>query len=214
MGSVGKKKGKRKSLLNLRGALKGLLTAQNSNNSSVEPPVLSTTNLEEDLSDTSKQTETSEFSSNPQHLQPQDKHGIVYIMSKEAQLIPKLTDEQVLERHKRADENMKRAWSRLIQKYESIGDEGDVLDLNTGEIIEDNGHIRGLSTFDATVNSANDNYVSVLSDLLEIDKATGNVWQEDEEEEEEGDFEKEDGSSSESDGANDHDEFAEVGQDL
>lgn len=47
-----------------------------------------------------------------------------------------------MDRHKRADENMKRAWLQLIQKYEALEDQGDVLDLNTGEIVEDNGHVR------------------------------------------------------------------------
>nr|2YFV_C Chain C, SCM3 [Kluyveromyces lactis NRRL Y-1140] len=61
--------------------------------------------------------------------------GVVYIMSKENRLIPKLSDEEVMERHKKADENMKRVWSQIIQKYESIDNQGDVIDLQTGEVI-------------------------------------------------------------------------------
>lgn len=100
------------------------------------------------------------------------RNGIIYVLSKERQLIPKLSDDEVMERHRMADENMKRVWSKIIEKYESNIDQGDVVDLTTGEIIEDNGHIRNLSTH----GSDNAKYVSVLSDLLDVDNTEDNVW--------------------------------------
>ncbi|CCK69502.1 Scm3p KNAG_0C03980 [Huiozyma naganishii CBS 8797] len=65
-------------------------------------------------------------------------------MSKDKMLIPQLTDEEALERHKRADETMKQVWSNIIDKYENVHTQGDVIDLHSGRIVEDNGHIRGL----------------------------------------------------------------------
>ncbi|CCD22372.1 Scm3p NDAI_0A02140 [Naumovozyma dairenensis CBS 421] len=73
-----------------------------------------------------------------------EKNGIIYIKSRENILIPKLTDDEVMERHKKADETMKEVWTNIINKYESVETQGDLIDLKTGEIIEDNGHIRGL----------------------------------------------------------------------
>ncbi|EDO15907.1 hypothetical protein Kpol_1019p28 [Vanderwaltozyma polyspora DSM 70294] len=71
--------------------------------------------------------------------------GIIYIKSKENVDIPKLTDEEILMKHKRADENMKSTWQNIISKYEKFEGPSDVIDLNTGEIVEDNGHIRNLN---------------------------------------------------------------------
>ncbi|KAG0673051.1 hypothetical protein C6P43_001703 [Kluyveromyces marxianus] len=61
------------------------------------------------------------------------KDGVVYILSKENRLIPKLSDEEIMERHRKADENMKRVWSEIIAKYENIEDQGDTIDLRTEE---------------------------------------------------------------------------------
>ena len=88
-------------------------------------------------------------------------------MSKENQVIPKLTDDEVMERHKRADENMKKVWSNIISKYESIEDQGDVVDLKTGEIVEDNGHIKKLTASNITKDNKT-RYTSVLLSLIHI----------------------------------------------
>ncbi|CDO95569.1 unnamed protein product [Kluyveromyces dobzhanskii CBS 2104] len=110
-------------------------------------------------------------------------NGAVYILSKENQLIPKLSDEDVMERHKKADENMKEVWSQIIQKYENIEDQGDVVDLQTGEIIEDNGHLRSLGSEASTLNTSVPNsgsviYKSVLNDIFDIKLSqNSSVWQ-------------------------------------
>ncbi|QEU59017.1 Scm3 [Kluyveromyces lactis] len=109
--------------------------------------------------------------------------GVVYIMSKENRLIPKLSDEEVMERHKKADENMKRVWSQIIQKYESIDNQGDIIDLQTGEVIEDNGHLRNLSNEKSVLHSSlpdgsSVSYKSVLNDIMDIkDSSYDSVWQ-------------------------------------
>lgn len=138
-----------------------------------------------------------------------ERNGHVYIMSKENQVIPKLSDDEVMQRHIRADENMKEVWSNIISKYESLEDQGDLVDLNTGEIVEDNGHIKQLTTNDATKDKKT-RYTSVLRDIIDIsdeddgdkddehtiwannsessdsDADAGNGHEEEEEEEEEG----------------------------
>lgn len=107
-------------------------------------------------------------------------NGITYIMSKENQPIPKLSDTEVMERHRRADENMKSTWMNIIKKYEEVEHQGDVIDLATEEIVEDNGHIRNMSA--AAKGSADlpkdtkTTYSSVLSDILDIEEENGNVW--------------------------------------
>ncbi|SCU81268.1 LAME_0B06282g1_1 [Lachancea meyersii CBS 8951] len=193
MSGIRKKKSKQKTLQNLKCALQGLLQAPNRPSSASTVPVQRQTKTP----DTNvKQQQPSEEADSPSLP---ESAGIVYVMSKEAQLIPKLTDEQVLERHKRADENMRRAWSHLIQKYEALQDQGDVVDLTTGEIIEDNGHVRSLSGRDGPGSCSSDpNYVSVLSDLIEIDKTTTNIWKESDNESD-NESESESGSESDSD---------------
>lgn len=112
--------------------------------------------------------------------------GIKYIFSRENQMIPKLSDQEVLERHKRADENMKQVWNQIIKKYENMQDQGDVLDLRTGEIVEDNGHLRSMKheiSDDATVmHDEAIRYRSVLKDIIEIKDFEGSVWDEREQE--------------------------------
>lgn len=99
----------------------------------------------------------------PKIDQPND---IIYIRSKENVLIPKLTDDEVMERHKIADENMKNVWTNIIAKYENADDsKGDLIDLNTGEIIEDNGHVRELSTMKPSSFAAT-SYKSTFTDRL------------------------------------------------
>ncbi|CUS23090.1 LAQU0S08e01904g1_1 [Lachancea quebecensis] len=194
MSGVNKKRDKKKVLKNLKGALKGLLAAENAS-TSVQPSAKATSSTTQSTNEELKQATPPRALLS--HAKPREtaqplKIGnsesssldkIVYIMSKESHLIPKLTDEQVMSRHKQADENMKRVWAHLIEKYGSLEDQGDVLNLATGEIIEDNGHVRGLS---AQVADNNERYVSVLSDLLDIDTTTDNVWDMSSETEDEG----------------------------
>lgn len=183
MSGVNKKRDKRKVLKNLKGALKGLLAADNGSASarpSAEVALTKPSTSEEPKRATPPRSlhtphVPEQMSQSPKlsNLEPPSSDKVVYIMSKESHLIPKLTDEQVMSRHKQADENMKRVWAHLIEKYGSLEDQGDVLDLATGEIIEDNGHVRGLGT---QTTDNNERYVSVLSDLLDIDTTTDNVW--------------------------------------
>ncbi|AET41359.1 Scm3p Ecym_8063 [Eremothecium cymbalariae DBVPG len=137
-----------------------------------------------------------------------EKNGIVYIMSKENQLIPKLSDEEVMERHRRADENMKQAWADIIEKYESVEDQGDVVDLQTGEIVEDNGHIRSIQSFgsvrDTKDVAADVKYKSVLTDILDIEDDGRNVWLSGEEEDKDDSYAtntSDDGATSDQDGS-------------
>ncbi|SSD59258.1 uncharacterized protein SCODWIG_01019 [Saccharomycodes ludwigii] len=93
------------------------------------------------------------------------KNGHTYIYSKENTIIPKLTDDEVIQKHKNADENMKKAWLDIISKYENVADQGDVIDLHTGEIIEDNGHLRSLKSNKSRVG---DKYVSSILNGITI----------------------------------------------
>lgn len=103
-----------------------------------------------------------------------ERNGHVYIMSKENHIIPKLTDDEVMERHKLADENMRKVWSNIISKYESIEEQGDLVDLKTGEIVEDNGHIKTLTANKSTKDKRT-KYTSVLRDIIDIsDEEDGN----------------------------------------
>lgn len=135
-----------KSLKSLHGALRSLLQQSNQEH----------------------KPKTNKLSPKPQKQTKQNKtdSNIIYIRSKENALIPKLTDDEVMERHKRADESMKTVWSNIIAKYEAIDDsKGDMLDLASGEIIEDNGHLRGLS--EPLSNSTyNTKYKSTLTDII------------------------------------------------
>ncbi|QLQ79138.1 hypothetical protein HG537_0B04860 [Torulaspora globosa] len=114
-----------------------------------------------------------------------------FVLSKEDQLIPRLSDNEIMERHKLADENMRQVWTNIIRKYESIEDQGDLLDLHTGEVIEDNGHIRGLSNDNITGETR---YQSVLKDVIEFKEEQDSdkfaLWGDDDiEDPEDGDYE-------------------------
>lgn len=178
MSNVGKKKSKKSSLRMLHGALKELLRDNNTVVPDGEVTPLRENQVEERVTKhpASKQRCEEGSSSND----PVTQHdGVTFIMSKENQLIPKLTEEEVIERHRKADENMKQVWSKIIQKYENIEDQGDLIDLRTGEIVEDNGHLRGLSA--TTMNTTK--YVSVLNDLIEIEQAESSIWNDEQDEE-------------------------------
>lgn len=121
------------------------------------------------------------------------KNGIMYIMSKEQHPIPKLTDEQIMERHKKADESMKNVWSSIIAKYESMEDQGDIVDLRTGEILEDNGHLRGISqqpSSDHEVTRYKSTSKDILSTNIEQEEADEySIWQDEgTDDEEDGDY--------------------------
>lgn len=167
-----KKISKRRSLKNLHGALKGLLKESGKKSESkirkhsdcnpvhrVYPP-----NIEK------RKTKKDDGISRP----IAERNGHVYIMSKENHIIPKLTDDEVMERHKLADENMRKVWSNIISKYESIEEQGDLVDLKTGEIVEDNGHIKTLTANNSTKDKRT-KYTSVLRDIIDIsDEEDGN----------------------------------------
>lgn len=160
-----KKISKKRSLKNLHGALKGLLKESNKKGEvkirkrrDCNPVPQVCTPMIEKL-----KTKKSDENSRP----IAERNGHVYILSKENHIIPKLTDDEVMERHKRADENMKKVWSNIISKYESIEDQGDLVDLKTGEIVEDNGHIKTL-TANNTTKDKRTKYTSVLRDIIDI----------------------------------------------
>lgn len=141
------------------------------------------------------------------------KHSPGYVVSKEDQLIPKLSDNEIMERHKLADENMKRVWTSIIQKYETIEDQGDVLDLQTGEVVEDNGHIRGLSQ---NTDTQETRYESILKDIIDLKEDDGDndkfaLWGDDDvDEQEDGDYRTE--SEEEEDGIDEETEYADYKQ--
>lgn len=125
----------------------------------------------------------------------EEKNGVLYIMSKENQLIPRLTDDEVMKLHKKADENMKQVWSDIIAKYEAVDDQGDVVDLQTGELIEDNGHIRGISN-----ENSETRYESSLKGIVDVEEEGDgySIWQDEGDEnkdEEEDDNDYEEGST-------------------
>lgn len=114
------------------------------------------------------------------------KNNISYIMSKENQLIPKLSDAEIMERHRRADENMKKVWSQIIERYENMEYQGDVIDLQSGEIIEDHGHLRKMESLHPQADEIialrthpGIKYISVLNDLIDIKNVRGDIWQAD-----------------------------------
>lgn len=102
----------------------------------------------------------------PVGLPKLSRKGYTYVMSRENQLIPKLTDEQIMERHKKADLHMRNVWNNIIKKYESVTDQGDVVDLHTGVIVEDHGHLTGLNI--AVPQDSKTRYKSTLKDLVEV----------------------------------------------
>lgn len=116
-------------------------------------------------------------------------NGIIYVMSRELHPIPKLTDEQIMARHKKADESMKQVWSNIIAKYESLDCQGDVIDLQTGEILEDNGHLRNISSENHNHREVTQ-YKSILQDILVTnecpeDSSSQSIWQDGETDDEE-----------------------------
>lgn len=114
-----------------------------------------------------------------------------FVVSREHQLIPKLSDNEIMERHKLADENMRRVWTSIINKYESIEDQGDVLDLQTGEVVVDNGHIRGLSQNTETEREIEGTrYQSILKDVIDLKKDRSDqfaLWRDDDVDDEDDD---------------------------
>lgn len=118
----------------------------------------------------------------------EERNGVLYVMSKENQLIPRLTDDEVMKLHKKADENMKQVWNDIIAKYEAVENQGDVIDLQTGELVEDNGHIRGISH-----ENNGTRYTSSLKGLIDVEENGDgySIWQDEgevDEENEEDDF--------------------------
>ncbi|CAI4057353.1 Scm3p SKDI_04G1050 [Saccharomyces kudriavzevii IFO 1802] len=161
-----KKVSKRRNLKSLHGALKGLLK-ESSKKSEAKIRKQCGYGPVSELHTPAPEKHKGSRKSNEIVRPVAERNGHVYIMSKENQVIPKLTDDEVMERHKRADENMKEVWSNIISKYESIEDQGDLVDLKTGEIIEDNGHIKKL-TVNSTTKDKRTRYTSVLRDIIDI----------------------------------------------
>ncbi|SCU92695.1 LAMI_0E11628g1_1 [Lachancea mirantina] len=191
MSSVQKRHGRKKTLRGLHNALKKLATQARAQDAPAKQPERPSTpaQAQTGVVDSTELVEAQESPQNGDSRSStgdeaeefvEERNGVIYIMSKERQPIPKLTDEEVMKRHKRADENMKEVWARLIEKYESMQDEGDVIDLNSGEIVEDNGHVRGLASNENHY-ADEDRYISVLSDLLDVDTTQNNVWGEEQE---------------------------------
>lgn len=127
------------------------------------------------------------------------KNGTIYIKSKENQSIPNLTDDDVLLRHKKADAKMKQVWTDIIDKYEHLDDEGDEIDLQTMEIVKNNGHIQGLQNVNTTADYSDTSrprsirYVSTLNDIIDINEHQKygdeySIWQESGDDEDDADF--------------------------
>ncbi|CAI4037767.1 hypothetical protein SMKI_04G1000 [Saccharomyces mikatae IFO 1815] len=181
-----KKVSKKRNLKNLHGALKGLLKESGKKKETKIRKRQDYTSIPQVYTPIIKKSKKK--NSNEKSRSIAERGGHVYIMSKENQVIPKLTDDEVMERHKRADENMKKVWSNIISKYESIEDQGDVVDLKTGEIVEDNGHIKKLTASNITKDNKT-RYTSVLRDIIDIsDEEEGDknseytIWADDSEE--------------------------------
>lgn len=189
--TIGKKSSREKKIKRLHGALKGLLKDRSFVNNKCNDPNGSLPEILPGVIESAKVDHLNTVEKETQTLQGNatitENTGIMYIMSRENHLIPKLTDDQLMERHRQADENMKQVWTSIISKYESIEDQGDVLDLHTGEVIEDNGHIRGLS-HGVKYHDTN-GYTSTLKELLQIDDEQKDnehiIWEEEEEESDE-----------------------------
>lgn len=188
------KRPSKKAVKKLHGALKNMLKREHLGiqpESNKRPTIPDITEVvkEESLIDN-----TSPIKAGSEAVDPpaSERNGVLYIMSKENQLIPKLTDEKVMELHKRADENMKRAWSEIITKYETVENQGDIIDMQTGELIEDNGHLRGISQEGNQIR-----YKSTLQDFIGVggdESKNYDIWQDEGEEEDEvsEDYEDED----------------------
>ena len=50
------------------------------------------------------------------------------------------------DQHLESLEKIRKVWKAIIDKYSNLpeGEQGDVLDLRSGEIIEDSGHLRSM----------------------------------------------------------------------
>lgn len=150
MGKSNKKKDKKK-LKSLHSALKSLLKEEKSK---------SKVQLQDKaLRSRSRKDKRAQSEDDPVEY----KNGRAYIHSKENQLIPRLTDDEVMERHKLADQKMKQVWSSIIDKYANVEDQGDIVDLHTGEIVTDNGHVRNLNVKET---ESKTRYDSVVMDIL------------------------------------------------
>lgn len=152
------KKTKKSALRTLHGALKGLL--EDVSRSSITKP---DKKRGRPKGSTNKAKQIDKLRN-----EPAKRDGVLYIMSRENMLIPKLTDDEVMERHKKADITMKTVWTNIIEKYEAVENQGDLIDLRTGSIIEDNGHIRGLTHVGNKVDSST-TYKNSLEDILPLD---------------------------------------------
>ena len=85
-----------------------------------------------------------------------------YILSIDThKAIPNYTDSELIERHNKADKNLANSWKNIISKYENLGKDeslSDVVDLTTGRIISDNGHLKGLTQQDTLKRTEDRNY--------------------------------------------------------
>lgn len=187
------KKPSRKTVKKLHGAIKGILERESAESieNKTDKDHQDKQPLIPDITESIKQEGTQLNDFKTQRHRPSEKlrgnhvveerNGILYIMSKENQLIPKLTDDEVMRLHKKADENMKQVWNDIIAKYEAVENQGDVVDLQTGELIEDNGHIRGISH-----ENSETRYKSSLKGLIDVEEDDDgySVWQDEGEEDE------------------------------
>lgn len=71
------------------------------------------------------------------------------------------TDSELTERHNKADKNLANSWKTIISKYENLAKDdslSDVVDLKTGRIIVDNGHLKSLNQQDTLKQTEDRNY--------------------------------------------------------
>lgn len=61
-------------------------------------------------------------------------------------MIPKTSTEDFESRKREIRSKFESAWSNIIDKYSSysLEDQGDIVDIATGKVVEDNGHVRAL----------------------------------------------------------------------
>lgn len=181
-----KNQNKKKVLLtkkSLHGAIKGLLSdikrdttvKKSTNNNLLNPTSFKNKKHSRIERATSNKVIKRKNKVNDSQLEYLEKNGIIYIKSKENKYIPKLTDDEIVARHRKADETMRDVWNKIIEKYENVVDQGDILNLQTGEIIEDHGHLRGENTELFSVEHTTTSYKASINDIL---------YQEEEEKEE------------------------------
>lgn len=71
------------------------------------------------------------------------------------------TDSELTERHNKADKNLAKSWKSIISKYENLAKDetlSDVVDLKTGRIVIDNGHLKSLTQQDTLKQTEDRNY--------------------------------------------------------